>query len=418
MYADVDSVRRCRIVACLIRLILFCSLVALRVSGQELTHGLTRQRASRRARVLATIGRKMFFDPSLSASGKVSCASCHDPAFAYGPPNAMPVQHGGKDMTQWGTRAVPSLRYLQAIPQFTEHYFDSDSTGDDSVDNGPTGGLTWDGRVDRGRDQARIPLLSTLEMANDSEANVVAAVRRASYGGELRRLSGNTADTSSIFNTILEAFEAWEQDYRGFYPYSSKYDAWLAGRATLSDQERRGLNLFASPEKGDCARCHIATRSATGAPPQFTDYGLIALGVPRNSQIPANSDRDWYDLGLCGPERMDLPSKADYCGRFMTPSLRNVATRRTFFHNGVFHTLREVIEFYVQRDTNPEKWYPRNRDGIVVKFDDLPEKYRGNVETGPPFGRPLGAKPALNDEEIQDVIAFLKTLTDGFHPTN
>ena len=49
----------------------------------------------------------------------------------------------------------------------------------------------------------------------------------------------------------------------------------------------------------------------------------------------------------------------------MTPSLRNVATRRTFFHNGVFHTLKEVIEFYAQRDTNPHKWYPMDRHGIV-----------------------------------------------------
>ena len=72
------------------------------------------------------------------------------------------VQLGGKDMRQPGMRAVPSLKYLQVVPQFTEHYFESDDEGDDSIDNGPTGGLTWDGRVDRGRDQARIPLLVAL----------------------------------------------------------------------------------------------------------------------------------------------------------------------------------------------------------------------------------------------------------------
>ncbi len=225
-------------------------------------------------------------------------------------------------MTLWGLRAVPSLRYLQVVPQFTEHYFDADAAGDDSVDNGPTGGLTWDGRIDRGRDQARIPLLSPYEMANDSEDMVVASVRKASYSSELRRLSGNRAGSHEAFNTILEAFEAWEQDYREFYPYTSKYDAWLSGKAALTDQERRGLNLFTKPDKGDCARCHIATRGANGAPPQFTDYGLVALGIPRNNQIPANSDRHWYDLGMCGPERQDLRSKTEYCGRFMTPTLR------------------------------------------------------------------------------------------------
>jgi cytochrome c peroxidase len=395
---------------------LLCGILAACAFSQEAPGGLSRAEAFRRSRALAALGRKMFFDPSLSASGKMSCASCHDPRFAYGPPNAMPVQPGGKDMKQWGIRAAPSLKYLQVIPQFTEHYFDSENTGDDSVDNGPTGGLTWDGRIDRGRDQARIPLLSPYEMANESPANVVASVRRSSYAAELRRLQsgGPSGGVNDAFNTILEAFETWEQDYKEFYPYSSKYDAWLAGKVRLSDQEQRGLKLFSDPAKGNCARCHIATRGANGAPPQFTDYGLIAVGAPRNMQIPANSDTAWYDLGLCGPERTDLLSRDEYCGRFMTPSLRNAATRGTFFHNGVFHSLKEVVEFYVQRDTNPEKWYPQSPDGTVLKFNDLPLPYQGNVETSPPFGGEPGGKPALSAEEIQDVVAFLRTLTDGF----
>src|SRR6516162_10323400 len=131
--------------------------------------------------VLAELGRRLFFDPSLSASGRMSCASCHDPAHAYGPADERAVMPGGKDMRQSGLRAVPSLRYLQAAPAFTEHFRDSDDEGDASVDNGPTGGLTWDGRVDRGRDQARLPVLSPLEMANDSPAAVVAAVRRSAH---------------------------------------------------------------------------------------------------------------------------------------------------------------------------------------------------------------------------------------------
>jgi cytochrome c peroxidase len=448
------------VVASRARLILLCAVFAACAFSQEAPGGLSRTEVFRRTQALAALGRKMFFDPSLSASGKMSCASCHDPRFAYGPPNAMPVQSGGKDMKQWGIRAAPSLKYLQVIPQFTEHYFDSENTGDDSVDNGPTGGLTWDGRVDRGRDQARIPLLSPYEMANESPAGVVASVQKSSYAGELRQLLAGcgkmpsesqttgedacpttqnrqfasrvgqaswpvwaffrtrpggspSADINDAFNTILEAFETWEQDYKEFYPYSSKYDEWLAGKVRLSDQEQRGLKLFSDPAKGDCARCHVATRGANGAPPQFTDYGLIALGAPRNTQIPANSDPAWYDLGLCGPERTDLHSRDEYCGRFMTPSLRNVATRKTFFHNGVFHSLKDVVEFYVQRDTNPEKWYPRNANGSVLKFNDLPLKYQGNIETGPPFGGEPGGKPALSAEEIQDVVAFLETLTDG-----
>jgi cytochrome c peroxidase len=112
--------------------------------------------------------------------------------------------------------------------------------------------------------------------------------------------------------------------------------------------------------------------------------------------------------------RTDFLGKADYCGLFMTPTLRNVATRSVFFHNGVFHTLREVMEFYVQRDTNPDKWYTRDKDGRVRSFDDLPVEYHDNVNVDPPFGGRPGDEPALSDDEIDDVIAFMKTLTDGY----
>ena len=373
--------------------------------------GLTRGAAVRRASQLASLGRAIFFDPSLSAAGKLSCASCHDPGHAYGPPNSASVQSGGRDGRQPGIRATPSLRYLQVIPPFTEHSFDTEGPNP-GIDNGATGGLTWDGRVDRVREQARIPLLSPFEMAGGSPAAIVSRIRKARYADAVARLA-RSAETGVWFATVLEALETWQQDPREFYPYSSKYDAWLAGAATLNDRELRGLRLFSDPAKGDCARCHIATRSANGTPPQFTDYGFAALGVPRNRRIPANADPGWFDLGLCGPERTDLRGREEYCGQFMTPSLRNVATRQVFFHNGAVHSLREAVEFYAQRDSHPEKWYPTGVDG-VMKFDDLPERYWKNVEMGPPFGHRRGAAPALNDQEIDAIVAFLGTLTDGF----
>jgi cytochrome c peroxidase len=398
--------------------ILLCSLLVA-ASAQAVA---ARPRAVSRAAVyaqvsiLAELGRRLFFDPALSASGRLSCASCHDPAHAYGPPDARPVVPGGKDMRQMGLRAVPSLKYLQATPQFTEHFHDSDDDGDASVDNGPTGGLTWDGRVDRGSDQARLPLLSPLEMANDGPLAVVTAVRKSAYAGLLREAFGAAtfADTEKAFDGVLQALEAYEQRYTEFYPYSSKYDAWLAGKATLTAAEARGLALFDDPAKGNCAHCHISARGADGTPPQFTDYGLAALGVPRNMEIPANADPSFYDLGLCGPLRRDFADRPEYCGMFKSPSLRNVALRRTFFHNGVFHTLKQVLEFYAERDTNPDKWYSRDNDGTVRKFDDLPPQFHANVNVEPPFDRPAGASPALSGPEIDDIIAFLHTLTDGY----
>jgi cytochrome c peroxidase len=377
-----------------------------------------RAQVEHRATTLATLGREMFADPSLSASGKMSCASCHNPADAFGPPNALAVQFGGRDLLQPGLRAAPSLMYLQAVPAFTEHFFDSDDEGDESVDNGPTGGLTWDGRVDRGREQAKIPLLSPFEMANAGAADVAAKLRRTGYAGMFRRLFGQQVldDPDKAFAAALEALEVYQQNWCEFYPYSSKYDAWLAGRVELTAAEQRGLQAFEDPAKGDCARCHLSRPANDGTPPQFTDYGLIALGVPRNRTIPANHDPKFFDLGLCGPLRTDFKHRADYCGLFMTPTLRNVATRHVFFHNGLVHTLREAVAFYAERDTKPEKWYPRDLDGRVEKYDDLPGRYRANIETDPPFGGNPGDPPRLSDADIDDIVAFLRTLTDGWPP--
>ena len=112
----------------------------------------------------------------------------------------------------------------------------------------------------------------------------------------------------------------------------------------------------------------------------------------------------------------DFKGEADYCGLFKTPSLRNVALRQTFMHNGFFHSLRKVVDFYATRDTNPEKWYPRKADGTIDIDNDLPETYRANLNTDPPLGGKPGDKPALNDQEIDDIVAFLGTLTDGWKP--
>jgi cytochrome c peroxidase len=398
--------------------LVICAVLAAGAAGAQEAAPPSRAQVYGRVAALTAIRRRMFVDPSLSASGKMSCASCHSPLHAFGPPNSLSVQLGGKDLLQSGIRAVPSLKYLQATPQFTDHFFDSDHAADDSVDNGPTGGLTWDGRVDRGRGQARIPLLSAFEMANRDPAEFAARLRCTPYAGEFRPIFGDTvlADPEKTFEAALEALEVYQQSSAEFYPYSSKYDSYLAGKAELTAQERRGLSLFEDPAKGNCARCHVSARGKDGTPPQFTDYGLVAIGAPRNAAIPANQDPSFFDLGLCGPLRGDLRDRAEYCGRFKTPSLRNVATRRVFLHNGSFHTLRQVMEFYVQRDTNPEKWYPRDANGNARKFDDLPAAYRVNVDVEPPFGGHPGDRPALSDDEIDDVVAFMRTLTDGFLP--
>jgi cytochrome c peroxidase len=350
---------------------------------------------------LTALGRELFFDTELSPSGAVSCASCHDPKHAYGPPDA--------DALKLGFRAAPSLRYLNTLPAFTEHHFDND--GDDSLDMGPTGGHTWDGRAASAREQARMPLLSAEEMGGPDAAAVAARLRAAPYAARMRALFGADVferSDGAAFEAALLALEVFQQSPADFYPFSSRYDDVLRGRAVLGEAEARGLALFNDPAKGNCASCHLSEIRADGAFPLFTDFGHIAIGVPRNPQIKANADPRFFDLGLCGPLRTDLANRADYCGRFRTPSLRNVALRQSFFHNGAIHTLDDAVRFYAQRDTDPARWY-----GQRGKFDDLPARFHANVNTEAPFGGARGAVPSLSEAEIADVVAFLRTLTDA-----
>jgi cytochrome c peroxidase len=137
--------------------------------------------------------------------------------------------------------------------------------------------------------------------------------------------------------------------------------------------------------------------------------------VPRNQALAANADPAYFDLGICGPYRTDMSDQTQYCAMFGTPTLRNVATRQVFMHNGVYQTLEQVLDFYDFRDVAPDKIYRRAADGTVLKYDDIPEKYRANVDVAdPPFDRHPGEPPAMTQEDEADIIAFLKTLTDGY----
>lgn len=308
---------------------------------------------------------------------------------------------------------MPSLMYAQDVPFFTEHYREND--GNDADDQGPAGGRMWDGRVSSAREQAALPLLSPFEMANGTRAAVLARLRASRTAPAFLAAFGPHVyeDSTAAWNGLVSALEVFQESAPDFYPYTSKYDAFLRGDVELTARERRGLQLFNDERKGNCARCHVSAM-IHGASPQFTDRGFIALGVPRNSAIPANHDTRYFDLGLCGPIRTDLAERGEYCGLFKTPTLRNVARRQVFFHNGVYTRLEDVLRFYARRDVEPEQFYPRDPSGRVRKFDDLPAAYGANVDADAPFDRKPGAKPAFDDAEAADIIEFLKTLNDGY----
>jgi cytochrome c peroxidase len=325
-------------------------------------------------------------------------------------PAAAPCRSAGRASNVPGFRNAPSLRYVALTPAF---FFDDEST--------PTGGFDRDGRADSLAAQAERPFLAAHEMANASLEDVIVKLARAPYVDDFRALFGPDAlaTPNVAFDRMLFALQQYErEDTEEFAPFTSRYDAFLAGRAQLSAHELRGLALFNDPARGNCAGCHPSGRRPGAEPPLFTDFTYDNLGVPRNADIPANADPAYFDIGLCGPARTDIVAdRPDLCGAFKVPTLRNVALTAPYFHNGRFATLREALQFYVLRDTNPEQLYPLDAGGQALKFDDLPDAYKANVNTTEvPYDRRSGDVPALSDGDIEDVIAFLNTLTDGYQP--
>jgi cytochrome c peroxidase len=398
----------------------------------------------------AQLGQKIFADTSLSVSGKQSCATCHVARFAFaadssgtGPDGSLPVPLGGPNMDLPGFRNTPSLMYASYTPAF---YFDGDGN--------PFGGMFRDGRAATLEDQAQLPFVTAFEMANADAAAVIGKLKTRPYLGDFTALYG--ADTLNDPATALQrmgaALAAFERENPDFHPFSSKFDGWRNGQASLTAQELRGFALFNNPTKGNCAACHPATSADGSTPALFTDFSYDNLGLPRNGAIPANADsgapaytpvdssdgvHSYYDLGICGPFRDNGGrNTSGLCGKFKVPTLRNIAVTAPYFHNGDFATLKDAIGFYVRRDTSPEQWYPTTAAGNATKFDDLPALYggqflvninnpgsdagyAGNVNTSEiPYNRRLGGTPALSAAEIDDLITFLCTLTDGYDPAH
>jgi cytochrome c peroxidase len=358
------------------------------------------------ARDRSAVGRQIFFDVSLSEPAGTSCASCHDAAraFAGNHGSARGVARGSRP-DHFARRNTPSLLYLRFVQRFHFHW-EEDAALPDAF-----GGFFWDGRADSIAALAEQPLTNPDEMNAGSRADVAAKLRQAAYAGELRRVFGADALATperalATFGQALEAYLTSDE----LTPFTSRYDDFIRGTGTLSAVEQRGLQLFRDPAKGNCGSCHRF--NPTSPDPKrslFTDFGYETVAIPRNPHISANDNKDYFDLGLC--ERQDPRTHTDeerFCGSFRTPSLRNVAVRDAYMHNGYFTSLRDVVVFYATRSIEPARWYAGK------KWDDLPPRYHEYVnELSPPYDRGPGEKPRLDEGEIDAIVAFLGTLTDA-----
>jgi cytochrome c peroxidase len=294
---------------------------------------------------------------------------------------------------------------MRYVPAF--YYFEDDEAPAPE----PRGGLFWDGRVDTIAELVRQPLFNPDEMNAGTPRLVAGKIARGAYAKAFRAAFGPSSSPEAVMRGIGAAVQAYLTSDE-MTPASSKYDAYVRGQATLTEQERRGLEVFKDRRRGACAGCHRMTElSSAPVESMFTDYGYDAIALPRNPELPGNRDPAAFDLGLCERKGTSKVRSNDerFCAAFRTPSLRNVALRESFGHNGVYKTLREVVAFYARRAVAPGRIYPPGH-----KFDDVPSRYRGNVNVfAPVYNRREGAPPALDDGEIDAVVAFLQTLTDA-----
>jgi cytochrome c peroxidase len=337
----------------------------------------------------AALGKAMFFDTRLSTPSGQSCASCHSPQSGFSDPDHDSPVSAGAVAGRFGNRNAPTAAYAAFSPRF--HY--------DVKDGLFEGGQFWDGRAADLAQQALQPLLNAVEMNNANPKQVVEKVREADYAERFRRVFGRDAldDVNQAYQYIGQAIAAYEHSPE-LNPFSSKYDAYLAGKVKLSEQEMRGLNVFEDEDKGNCAACHPNTADEESHKILFTDFTYDNLGVPANPHNPwyrmphrfNHAGKHFVDLGL--GKSLGRPSEN---GKFKVPTLRNIAVTAPYMHNGVFTTLREVVEFYNTRDVDSRWGKPEEAEN--VNRDEL-----GDLK--------------LSEQEVDDLLAFLDTLTDGYRP--
>ena len=398
---------------------------------------------------LAQLGKQVFFDKGLSMTGTQSCASCHAPDVGFSGPdeqfNRMGAYPGALHGT-FGKRKPQTAAYVGSSPIL--HVEVQGGT--------PTfvGGSFWDGRATGHRlndplaEQAQGPLLNSVEQALPDSVCVVQRACAGEYASLVRTLSPGTCEIPALsavqcvagqetklgpearaaisngFDLLARAVDAYEESPE-VSAYSSKYDAWKAGKAELTVQELAGLAAFNG--KGKCGNCHVETAPPAGGPgvkgPLFTDFTYDNLGVPRNplnpwyQQAENPQGRSWIDLGLGGflqTEDQWRQYAEQNMGRMKVPTLRNVDKRphpgfvKSYMHNGYFTSLENVVSFYNTRDVKP-----RCPNAFTPESEAVTQGCWPEPEVPQTVNRKELGNLQLTADEERALVAFMKALSDG-----
>ena len=300
------------------------------------------------------LGRRLYYDPLLSVDRTISCASCHAPQFAFSDNRPVSQGVGGKP----GTRHSPTvINSAYSSLQF------------------------WDGRASSLEEQAKGPMTNPVEMAHSLEGVVQRLQADSKYPELFKKAWGADQITIDIVVKSIASFE------RTVIAGDSPFDRFYYGHDSkaLPSAAQRGLIIFISARKGNCAVCHTIGK----------DYSLFTDNKFHNLGIGADTRGNLNDLGRFSETKND----ADM-GAFKTPSLRNLANRGPYMHDGTFPTVKDALAHYI----GGGNWNPHldkeihsldvltfdERDDLLQFLDSLNGKLPDNI--GPPPDLALPAK--------------------------
>ena len=309
------------------------------------------------------LGQKLFFEPRLSGDGTVACSTCHDPARAF--TDGRPVSVGIHGRV--GQRNAPTI--LNALYNKTQF---------------------WDGRVNTLEEQAALPITNPFEMGSASIGDAVSRIAGdRDYQTQFMQAFGRGVNEQNM----LSAIAAYERTLASF---DSPFDHFIAGEANaISDSAKRGWELFNTK-----ARCHLC-HAVTDNQPDVTlfmdnDFHNIGIGILRHNvaALAQQAERELAQGHLAAIDTAAITSEMSVVGRFLvtkkqsdiasfkTPDLRNVLVTGPYFHDGSMQTLWDVMDHYNRGDGITNPWLDKDM-------------------------QPL----ALTEPEIDDVVAFLASLT-------